>query len=962
MDELGTLSGPDSASVMEGATDALGTYTLTGTAAATADWSLDETGTSDFMLEGTGMSRMLKFSSAPDYETPMGGADNDSNTYMVTVMASAGGEEEMMAVAITVDNVDELGALGGSDTASINEGATDVGTYALTGGTMDATATWNVEGADADHFTITGGMLKFSSAPDYETPMGGAANDSNTYMVTVMASAGGEEEMMAVAITVDNVDELGALGGSDTASINEGATDVGTYALTGGTMDDTATWNVEGADADHFTITGGMLKFSSAPDYEMPADADGDNEYMVTVKAEAGGEMAMQAVNVMVTNVVELGTLTADMENPSHPENSMDTVATYTVSGGTMDATATWNVEGADADHFTITGGMLKFSSAPDYEMPADADGDNEYMVTVKAEAGSEMAMQAVNVMVTNVEELGTLSGPGSPISYMENGTMTVATYTVSGGTMDATATWNVEGADADHFTITGGMLKFSSAPDYEMPADADGDNEYMVTVKAEAGSEMAMQEVNVMVTNVEELGTLSGPGSPISYMENGTMTVATYTASGPMADNAMWTLDEAGTADFTITGGMLEFMNAPDYENPMGGADDDSNTYMVTVKASAGGEMEMLEVTVEVTDVDELGTLSGPGSPISYMENGTMTVATYTASGPMADNAMWTLDEAGTADFTITGGMLEFMNAPDYENPMGGADDDSNTYMVTVKASAGGEMEMREVTVTVTDVDETVAPAFPSATATRSIAENTAANTNIGDPVAATDPNGDTLTYSLEGTDAASFGIDGSTGQLSTLAALDFETKTAYTVVVKATDPGGLSDTIDVTINVTDVDENVAPAFPSATATRSIAENTAANTNIGDPVAATDPNGDTLTYSLEGTDAASFGIDGSTGQLRTSAALDFETKTPYTVVVKATDPDGLSDTIDVTINVTDVDDGAVTPVDLVGRYDTNGTEGIQIDELFDAIDDYFAGGIITIDQLFQIIDAYFLG
>ena len=35
---------------------------------------------------------MLKFSSAPDFEAPMGGADNDSNTYMVTVMAKAGGE------------------------------------------------------------------------------------------------------------------------------------------------------------------------------------------------------------------------------------------------------------------------------------------------------------------------------------------------------------------------------------------------------------------------------------------------------------------------------------------------------------------------------------------------------------------------------------------------------------------------------------------------------------------------------------------------------------------------------------------------------------------------------------------------------------------------------------------------------------------------------------------------------
>ena len=111
----------------------------------------------------------------------------------------------------------------------------------------------------------------------------------------------------------------------------------------------------------------------------------------------------------------------------------------------------------------------LNFKNAPDYEMPADADGDNEYMVTVKAEAGGEMAMQAVNVMVDNVDELGTLSGPESPISYMENGTMTVATYTAS-GPMAATATWTKMGADAEYFTLTDGVLTFSSPPDYEMP------------------------------------------------------------------------------------------------------------------------------------------------------------------------------------------------------------------------------------------------------------------------------------------------------------------------------------------------------------------------------------------------------------------------------------------------------------------------------------------------------------
>ena len=43
----------------------------------------------------------------------------------------------------------------------------------------------------------------------------------------------------------------------------------------------------------------------------------------------------------------------------------------------------------------------------------------------------------------------------------------------------------------------------------------------------------------------------------------------------------------------------------------------------------------------------------------------------------------------------------------------------------------------------------------------TRSVAENTASEQNVGSAVAATDvDSGDTLTYTLSGTDAAAFGI----------------------------------------------------------------------------------------------------------------------------------------------------------------------------------------------------------
>ena len=63
-------------------------------------------------------------------------------------------------------------------------------------------------------------------------------------------------------------------------------------------------------------------------------------------------------------------------------------------------------------------------------------------------------------------------------------------------------------------------------------------------------------------------------------------------------------------------------------------------------------------------------------------------------------------------------------------------------------------------------------------------------------------------MRYALSGTDAGSFDINGATGQLMTLAALDYETKRTYSVTVTASDSGGLSDSIDVTVMVTNVDE----------------------------------------------------------------------------------------------------------------------------------------------------------
>ena len=147
-------------------------------------------------------------------------------------------------------------------------------------------------------------------------------------------------------------------------------------------------------------------------------------------------------------------------------------------------------------------------------------------------------------------------------------------------------------------------------------------------------------------------------------------------------------------------------------------------------------------------------------------------------------------------------------------------------------------------------------------------------------------------MTYTLGGVDAASFGIGAATGQLLTKAPLDYETKHNYAVIVSVSDGKSGTDTISVTIYVTDLFENNPPVFTEGERTsRSIAENTSAGENIGEPVVATDlDEEDVLTYTLGGVDAASFGIGAATGQLLTKAPLDYETKHNYAVIVSVSD------------------------------------------------------------------------
>ena len=301
---------------------------------------------------------------------------------------------------------------------------------------------------------------------------------------------------------------------------------------------------------------------------------------------------------------------------------------------------------------------------------------------------------------------------------------------------------------------------------------------------------------------------------------------------------------------------------------------------------------------------------------------------------------------------------------------------------------------------------DKQRAPEFPEETAMRMVAENAPSTTFVGEPLTLPmdldDPERVDLTYTLEGDDTEFFELLSTANGQDHLPYTEDDTYSTqirvklhdeahdldheaegrngmYEVVLKVTDDSGLEDTITVTITVTDRNEapsmpveasddaptpdaNNAPEFPSTeTGMRSVAENTAAGENIGAPVMATDADaGDTLTYTLGGTDMASFAIDDTTGQLMTMAALDYEapadadTDNAYEVTVTASDGNTAADaTIAVTITVTDIG--------LADSYDANEDGMIDGDEVLDAVEDYFndVSGIDS-DRILDIVELYF--
>ena len=266
-----------------------------------------------------------------------------------------------------------------------------------------------------------------------------------------------------------------------------------------------------------------------------------------------------------------------------------------------------------------------------------------------------------------------------------------------------------------------------------------------------------------------------------ISVIENTTGTIYTAAADETVTFSLGSSKDEGL---FSLNAGAISFNTAPDFENPLDGNAD--NQYLLDITAiDFVGNTAALEVIITVTDADEVvPVITLIGANPQTIELG----AAYTELGASANDDV---------DGDISGSIVIDATAVDVT--------DLGSYAVTYNVSDASGNDAVEVSRTVNVVD-TTEPNFTSTTAV-TVDENIATSEIIY-TAAATDAG--TITYGLSGTDANSFTLVASSGELTFVASPDFETQSSYSVTITATDASGNASDLVLTITINDVDEGV--------------------------------------------------------------------------------------------------------------------------------------------------------
>ncbi len=570
----------------------------------------DESGTSFFA-----------FNVQDDGGTANGGADSLAQSIQITVTGTSDAPS-FTSVPITVATEDSLYS------------------YSITASDPDSGDSLNISG------TVVPSWLTLTDNGDGTgslegTPTNGEVGDHG---IQLHVSDGTLSATQIFTLTVANTNDppgITSNGGGDTAGISIPENTIAVTDVDANDPDTGATFTYSlsgGLDQARFAIDAdsGVLSFLSAPDYEIPTDDSGENDYEVTVQVSDGDLTDTQTLTVTVTN--ELPVITADQEftiDESDPAGTL--VGTVLTTG---DPTTSFSITAGDSGDFRIEG-------SGNIYVEDDANLDHEtqpqYALTIQVNDGPGGTIPVTGTVTVNV---GDVNEPPvlDPIGDQNIDELSELTFTATASDVDlpgGTLTFSLVGEPA------GASIASDTGVFTWTPSEAQGPNSYTFDVVVTDNSTGLLSDSETITVTVNEddlvLPVITLTGAEPQVIEVGD----SYVELGATAsDNT----DGDITADIVIEAAAVNTAVVGSY----------SVTYDVS-DASGNAAFQVTRTISVVDTTPPVVTLSGANPQIievgtAYSELGATALDNYDGdiSGSIIINAA-AVDTSTVGSYTVT-------------------------------------------------------------------------------------------------------------------------------------------------------------------------------------------------------------------------------------------------------------------------------------------------------------------
>ena len=626
----------------------------------------------------------IKVKNTLDYDNKGTGADQGKYTFYVRAIDPSGETAEVEVTVIATDANDAPKIMGSIATGTPPGAPSEVRVLE-----QDSDDRSTPEGPDATYYgTSNGEMNPTDGTPAMGLPVALALGNQNVF-------------------TVSDEDERGqrtwTLRGDDAAD----------FVLTqGGTQEG----GTEGA------LTGPnepiALVFINPPDYEMPADANGDSVYkVVLVATDTAGAEDTRPMTIFVDNIAEQGKVTLSVEQPF-----IGTEITAMVDdpdNGDVVVTWQWSRNGYDGDTDLAVYEVINGATSSTYTPMDDDDGAFLRVTATYIDTTSDMDMLSTGTLDERVQK-GTPADPIAKVPHTGDGVTDPVTDEPASPIPDKI--FRVMATSANAVRVEPGTPGVTMDPEFSATS-----YERTVAENAEVGSIVGVPiqvDMETGVTFGYDLdATETNDNNYFTIDDYGQIRVGEVAFPNPLSPEVIddvpsgtTVFKDDPTLDFEVDNSFQLIVTATDMEE-----DTRTATTRVTVRLKDLNESPVFDKESR----DRVMNADGATIPIVYAESRTNAVVPLAAMEPDGDDLRWEVTGADAASFMIMDAAdiasdgkdrveLHFKadKRPDFETRGGDAAD--NPYNVIVRAVEttalnDGPRKSAElpVTVHVTNVDE---------------------------------------------------------------------------------------------------------------------------------------------------------------------------------------------------------------------------------------------------------------